>query len=114
MNPDFSESRKTLWWIRSLASDVDHYRIDQSVDGGAWEELATVRVINDQWAYQYTTGPLTDLATYTWRIVPVDTAGSDGTPKTVGPEKIVRTPDAPAFEVSFDADTRKVTFTEAS
>jgi len=113
MNPDFSKPRKTLWWVRSLAEDVDHYRVDQSIDGGVWHELTTLRVIDNQWDYQHTTAPLTDLATYIWRIVPVDTAGTDGTPIEIGPEKVVRTPDAPDFTINFDPATRRITFSAA-
>ena len=57
---------------------------------------------------------LDDLSTYTWRVIPVNTAGNDGTALTIGPELIVRTPDAPNIEIVFDSGTTRVTFSEAA
>ena len=104
---------KTLWWVRSLAADVDHYRVEQQRDGGDWVTIATVPVVQGKWSRQQITDRLVDLAEYTWRVVPVDTTGNDGTPVTIGPERIVRTPDAPEFVVSFDPATSRVSFDHA-
>jgi hypothetical protein len=91
-------ARRTLYWVRSLG-DVDHYRVEQSQDGGAYEVLARVPAEPTRWDYTFLTGRLDDLSDYTWRIVPVDAIGNDGPPLTIGPERIVRTPDAPAAEI---------------
>ena len=112
--PEGWPARKTLWWVRSLATDVDHYRIDQQEDGGAWETIGRVWPVLGQWSYRHTTERLTDLAVYSWRILPVDAAGNEGAATTIGPEQIVRAPDAPAFAAAFDPDTRRVTFAAPS
>jgi hypothetical protein len=105
--------RKTLSWVRSLAADVDHYRVEQQQDGGEWVTIGQIAASSDPWSYRFLTQRLTDLSTYAWRIVPVDQVGNDGAPLTIGPEKIVRTPDAPAFAASLDPDTAYLTISAA-
>jgi len=112
-NPTPYPAARRLWWIRSLAADVDHYRIEQQIDGGDWSELAIVARRGEDWTYEYTTDRLTDLAEYAWRVVPVDEAGNDGTAITLAAEKIVRVPDAPEFTIAFDPDTDTVEFAAA-
>ena len=112
-------ARRELLWTRNTDARVSHYRIEQQKDGGAWTILARVREKIGVWEHRYRTARLTDLATYSWRIVPVDitsggtSAGNDGTVLTIGPEKIVRTPDAPNFTATLDDATQKVTFAAA-
>lgn len=93
---------------------LSHYRLEQQKDGGGWTVLARVREKIGVWEHRYRTARLTDLSTYSWRIVPVDINGNDGTVLTIGPEKIVRTPDAPNFTVAFNDGTQKATFAEVS
>lgn len=104
--------RRTLWWIRSTDADVDHYRIDKVKDGGDPELLAIVPHDDGVWSYAFVTGRLTDLSVYTWTITPVDAAGNEGTAVTIGPEVIVRTPDAPDFTATFAPATTRVAFAE--
>jgi len=116
--PEGWPSRRTLWWTSadwpSLGeTDLDHYRIDQKTDGD-WEAAGRVQHNANQWEYRFLTARLADLTEYTWRIVPVDRAGNDGTPLELRPEKIVRTPDAPRFAIAFDQGTTKVTFSAAT
>jgi len=101
--------RKLLFWVRSLADDIDHYRIDQKLDSGDWTVIGNVPASADPWSFRFLTPRLTDLGEYTWRIVPVDQVGNDGTPLTIGPEKVVRTPDAPAVAATLDPDTHYLT-----
>ena len=112
--PDGWPSTRTLTWIRSLSDDVAKYRVEQSTDEESWTTLAEVLHVADAWEYAHVTDPLTDLETYYWRVVPVDEAGNDGTALTLGPERIVRTPNAPEFTVSFDSETDKITWAEAT
>jgi hypothetical protein len=106
---------KTLWFVRSLAAAVVAYRIDQQQDGGDWTEIATVWAVPDQWAYQFATAVLDDLSIYSWRVVALDAAGNAcDEPLELGPEKMVRTPDAPAFEIALDAGAGTVTFAESA
>jgi len=105
-------ARRTLWWVRSIEADVASYRVEQKLGAGDWSTLAIVHDRPEAWDYAVMTDRLDDLSDYTWRVVPVDAAGNDGTPFTIGPEQIVRTPDAPNFTITFDAGTTKVTFAE--
>jgi hypothetical protein len=109
---DQAPATRLLWWIRSLATDLDHYRVEQQAAGGDWELLATVAHDARAWSYEHRTERLADLTAYAWRVVPVDRAGNQGTPVATEAETIVRTPDAPIFAVAFDPDTDTVTFTE--
>lgn len=107
--PTSYPARRRLWWVRSLAGDVDHYRVEQQAGGGDWQTLAEVAHDDELWSYDVLTVRLEDLTAYTWRIVPVDRAGNDGTPLVIGPELIVRRPDAPEYQVTFNSGTGRVT-----
>jgi hypothetical protein len=109
---DQAPATRRLWWVRSLATDVAYYRVEQQADGGDWELIATVTHDSRTWSYEVRTDRLDDLTAYVWRVVPVDTAGNEGTPIATEAEAVVRTPDAPIFAVAFDPDTDTVTFTE--
>ena len=111
--PTDDPARRSLWWCRSLATDIDHYRVEQKKGAGAWETIGIVHHVADRWSYELLSPRLDDLADYTWRMVPVDAAGNDGTTIEFGPERIVRRPDAPDFGVAFDDATTKVTFSDA-
>ena len=103
-------SRRTLWWVRSLSADTAYYRVDQSMDGGEWTTLALLPIETNQWDYSIITDRLDDLAEYTWRVVAIDAAGNESEPLLIGPEIVIRTPDAPNFSVFFDDETDMVTF----
>lgn len=111
--PEGYPARRTLVWTASADADIDYYRIEQSQDGGDWTELALVSD-DGSWYYRYLTARLEDLATYQWRITPVDTAGNDGTAIARPAEKVIRRPDAVAFAITFNAGATTVTFAEAS
>jgi hypothetical protein len=98
--------------VRSLSANVHHYRIDQKKDSGDYETIGTVPHQDRQWDYAFVTPRLEDLAEYTWKIWSVDEWGNAQSGPAIGPEKIVRTPDAPRFEISFDSGTTRVTFSE--
>lgn len=105
---------RSLCWVRSQSTSVTLYRIDQKPSGGAFSAIGYVQAATGAWLYRFLTGVLDDLETYTWRIVPLDSAGNAAaSPTEIGPEKIVRTPDTVDFSVAFDNDTQKVTFSEA-
>lgn len=107
-------SRRSLWWIRSTASDVDHYRVEQKKGVGSWATIGLVQHDDREWTYHLLTPRLDDLETYQWQVIPVDKAGNDGSALDFGSEKIVRTPDSPDFEISFNSGPTTVTFSEAS
>lgn len=107
-------ARRTLWWLRSLAADVAEYRVEQQQGGGDWEDIGRVPAETGRWDYRFTSPRLEDLASYAWRVVPIDAAGNDGTPVSVAAEMIVRTPDAPRFTATFDAGTSRVTIDAAA
>lgn len=104
---------RTVWWVRSLATDVAWYRVDEQQDGGDWAAIARVPHDEATWSYHVLTDRLTDLASYAWRVVPVDAAGNDGTPVAADALTVVGRPDAPNVTVAFDDDTQKATFAAA-
>jgi hypothetical protein len=105
-------ARRSIFWIRSTDADVAHYRLEQRKDAGTWSTVANRYDRAGKWAYILQTGILVDLASYEWRIIPVDHAGNDGDSISLAAETIVRTPDAPNFALAFDEITRRVTFSE--
>ncbi len=111
-NPDKFPGFRTIHWIRSLSADVDRYRIEENKDGGGWVEKETSKHNKNQWVYYWTSGFLADLSDYQWRVIPVDVYGNDGDAITFGTEKIVRIPDAPNFNITYDDVSDKVTFVE--
>jgi hypothetical protein len=90
--------------------DVDFYRVEQQRASEAWTVLGIVRQLSGQWSFSLETPRLDDLTAYTWRVIGVDVAGNDGAPLVLGPETMVRTPNAPRFTISFDDVSHKVTF----
>jgi hypothetical protein len=112
--PDGFPGKRTLWWCRSLDSAVAQYRIDQKSGDGDWAELATLSAVDGQWAYSFTTDTLDDCTSYTWRVVPINADGVEGTALTIGPETIIRYPDAPDFSATFDANSQTLAFAEVS
>lgn len=110
-------SRGTLQWIRSSAMNIGYYRVDSATGagvpaGGDWKEIARF-VADDRWHYTYLTPSRSDLTWYWYRVVPVDTAGNDGTALTFGPFYVVRRPNPPDFATSYDAGTGRVTWSAA-
>ncbi len=112
--PDGWPSRRSIYWVRSTDTDVEKYKIEQKQDAGSFVEIGNIFQESDSWDFTFVTPRLVDLSDYTWRITPVDLAGNEGTAITIGPEKIVRTPDAPDFTITFDSGTTKVTFASAA
>ena len=112
--PDGFPSRRTLWWIRSLGVDAANYRIDQREGAGDWTTVALIPQEADRWDFLIITDRLKDLTEYTWRVVALDAAGNEADPVAIGPELIVRTPDAPNFTAEFDSETRAVAFADAN
>lgn len=111
--PDGYPAYRTLHWVRSQDTDVDFYRVEQNKDGAGWITAGTVSHDASEWDYSLLTARLTDLSSYQWQIIPVDLAGNDGTAISLASEKIVRTPDAPDFDIAYSSGTTKVTFSAA-
>jgi hypothetical protein len=107
-------SRRTLWWVRSLSIDAANYRIDQREGAGDWTTIALVPQEAGKWDYSVITDRLEDLTEYTWRIVALDAAGNEADPLVIGPETIVRTPDATNFTAEFEAETQTIEFADAT
>ena len=100
-------SRKLIWWLRSTASDIAKYRIEQKKGAGAWTSIGTVKHDDRLWSYSLLSPRLEDLAAYTWRIVAIDAAGNEDTTTEIGPETIVRQPDAPDFGYTYNGSVLK-------
>lgn len=105
-------ARRLISWDRSLDDSVGYYRAEQKLGAGAWVQIGIVNRVREQWSYSLLTPRLTDLSAYTWQVVPVDKFGNDGTVLTIGPETIVRTPDAPDFTLSLTGAPPNMVFTE--
>jgi len=105
---------RTIYWIRSVDTDVIRYKIQMQKDSGDWNTIGYAPHKDETWEYEFKSPALTDLSTYNFRVYPIDKAKNDGTVITLGAEKVVRTPDAPNFTLAYDADTDKMTFTEVS
>ena len=105
-------ARRTLTWTRPPEADVSGYRVYQDKDSGGFSLVAELAQGADTWEHRYLTERLTDLSTYTWEIRPLDAAGNEGTALTIGPELVVRRPDAPAFLATLKVGTT-VEFTAA-
>ena len=95
-------ARRTLWWNRSIATDVSHYLAEENKASAGYVELASIPHDDNVWDYRQLTDPLDDLTSYEWRIRPVDLAGNIGTAVSLAAENVVRFPDAPDFTASFD------------
>ena len=101
---------RTIRFVTSLADTIARYCVQQQKNGGAWETIGYVQDNPGGWSYSVQTDMLDDLATYAWRVIPIDTAGNQGTALALGSELIVRTPDAPDFSFTFNAGAATVTF----
>lgn len=106
-------ARRTVWWVRSIDADVVKYRVEQRKGAGAWSTIGVVQHDALTWSYSLMSPRLDDLSTYEWRVIPIDAAGNDGTASSIGPELIVRTPDAPRFSATFNAGPTTVTLAAA-
>ncbi len=114
---DEPSPRRVLEWVRSLGEDVAAYRIMQStgVIGTDAVQVGRVDHWDGDWSYRFTTGRLGDLTWHRWWIVPIDVAGNEGSlGPTIGPETVVRRPDAPDFTATYDEGTQRVTFAEVA
>lgn len=103
-------SRRRLWWIASPNDQAGGYRVETSKNGGDWQPIGFVYSRPNQWDYSLETEDLDDLAKYTWRIIPVGPSGADGQARVIQSETIVRTPDGPDFQASYDGETNQITF----
>lgn len=103
----------TLFFVRSIASDVAGYRIEQirTTFGSVATDIAFVPQGLNEWSHLVVTPRLDDLIEYDWKIYAIDRAGNENsTPLALKRRTIVRTPDAPRFSVAFDPGSTKVTF----
>lgn len=108
-------ARRALWWNKCTDADVDHYRVEYGTgfsSPSSWTLMGTVKD-DGGWSYRFLSHRLTDLTWYWFRIVPVDLAGNQGTALALGPDKVVRTPDAPEYSATYNSGTQRVTFAAA-
>lgn len=90
-------------------ADTASYLVEHN-DGGGWVELGTVEDDGSS-QFQFRTGYLADMTTHQFRITPTGTNGNTGSVVTVS-LLMVRHPDPPAVESTWDSGTS--TFTVAS
>lgn len=89
--------------------DVAKYRIEQFVDA-AWVTRRTFINVGESY-FSHLTPVLADDTTHLFRIMPVNAAGIDGTPKEISAH-VVRIPDVPDIEYTRDSGTGVVTVSE--
>jgi ribulose bisphosphate carboxylase small subunit len=95
-----------------VQDDADQYRIEQW-DGEAWGAVATLAADHSRGAMAYYTSVLEDCTTHTWRVVPIDAAGNDGTAVQFV-ALLVRHPDVPSVSWAYNGSvTGTVTITAA-
>jgi hypothetical protein len=102
----------TLEWTRSVDANIDRYLAQYQSAGGPWVTFAKVRD-SGAWSYRVTTPQLDDDVVYSFRVVPVDAAGNDGTAADLGSERIVRYPTATDGVVTFNPGPTTFTFDDS-
>jgi len=107
-------ARRTLHWIGSLDAGIKKYRIIQQKEAGGYASIGEVMHDPTVWEYAFLSPRLDTNSNYDWSVVPVNAAGNDGVALALGPEKIVRTPDAPNYSITYSSGTGRVTFTEVT
>lgn len=106
--------RVTLGWYR--VDGAQSYRVDEYVDG-SWTERARIPDIYARdgeytWYYTWRSRRLEDGQTHQFRVVPEGPGEVAGTAVQLQ-SLIVRHPDPPAPEYSYDSDTGVLTISEA-
>jgi len=107
---------QTIAWCRSLSEDVSSYKIEQQVFGGDWTTIGSVPHVDGSWYYKMVArglGGSSGIGTYRWRVTAIDRAGNEaGTVGSLDYSVIVGRPDAPAWTMTFDSGTARVTIAE--
>jgi hypothetical protein len=101
-------SRLLLFWY--AVAGTSYYRVEEYA-GGLWT-LRQMIYDRGQGHFSYRTPPLEDGSVASWRVVPVGTNGSEGTPAT-WTALMVRHPDPPQVAFAYDEDTGTVAITAA-
>ena len=96
-------SRMTLNWF--AVEQAESYRIDRYVSG-SWVVQTSIAAGPPSFTWQ--TPVLEDVTQHTFRIVPIDSAGNDGTELELT-AYMVRVPDVPSVTLTYSSGTQKVT-----
>lgn len=99
--------RVTLNW---QSAGNDHYVIREFVSS-VWTDVGTVQDTGAG-AFTFRTRWLEDDTTHSFRVVPFDAAGNEGTPLGFSFLE-VRHPDAPAHSITYNPSTRRITISSA-
>lgn len=100
--------RATLNW--RAQTDATEYRVEEYVSA-AWTERQVIPA-NGSGSYVWQSRWLEDETTHQFRVVPVNSAGNDGTPLAFS-MLLVRIPDVPRVTYTYNATTDKVTIAAA-
>lgn len=87
-----------LGWLPD--ADAAQYLVQQ-YDGAAWDTIATLAADASRPWWHYDTPGLADETTHTWRVLPVDAAGNQGTAVQFV-ALMVRHPDPPKVTFTYD------------
>jgi hypothetical protein len=104
--PDFAR----ISW--EPVANAAKYRIDQWDGVSAWDELAVILDTNQN-TFVYDTQKIDDVTDYTFRIVPLNSADIEGSPREFN-LFMVRRPDRPNVTYTYDNGTAKITATVAA
>lgn len=95
----------------ALDTDVSRYRVEE-YDGADWNEVAIVSPDLTTSFQSWQSETIDDLATKQYRVIGIDAAGNEGT-ATVFAFLMVRHPDAPDVDMTFDSGPGTVTIAAA-
>ena len=106
-------ARYTVHWVRSLDADMigGGYLVEQS--SPTIMELATIPHDPEAWDYRVLTQRLADLVGHQWTIKTRDRAGNVGSIYAGDLFNVLRSPDAPQWNYTYDAGTDRVNFAAA-
>lgn len=96
-----------LQWQRPVDLAVLEYLVEEFV-AAAWVERARIKAEADLWQYSFRSRALEDVTTHQFRVTPLGVNGNAGTPREYS-VFMVRNPDPPAVEYSYDPDTKEIT-----
>jgi len=104
-------ARYTVHWVRNiLDSDVRGYLVQHLKNGVTLTTLATIPHDSEAWDYRVLSDRLADRAVYKFQVTPLDAAGNAGTTLSVEEQDVIRSPDAPNWNFTYDPATDRVAF----
>ena len=106
--PEFV-GRVTLSWTRSTDATIANYKAQYRISGGgSWTTFAQIKA-DGRWEYRSRTPVLNDDTVYDFQVVAVNTSGTEGTPLSLGSQRVVRVPDVIAISAAYNSGPQTIT-----